>query len=173
MIKIHVYLKDVLLHAKTPKILAGVLASVLILEWGLGMREARRLDQVTEPPAPQVVKTSEPVKQLKQHDAVRVDLFGEYVPHGLGDTGVQRSKSNASIIGILFSSDEQASQVLIEVSGHNDKVFKLGDKIPGGAIIKRITPDGILLMRDGVVESLSLPQDELLFAPPSQPMGER
>jgi len=170
---VHVTIKDLLSNTKTPKLLAGALALLLVLEWGLGVREARRLDHVTEPRDPPIVKTSEPVKQAKQHKAEHVDFFGEYVPHAVGDVGVERSKMNASVIGILYSSDENASQVLIEVPGHADKVFSVGDTIPGGAIIKRIAPEGILLMRGGAMESLSLPKKELNFAPPPQPMGER
>ena len=169
----HVNIKNIVLNTKTPKILAGVLAFVLLLEWGLGVREARQLEQTTEPITPPVVKKSEPVKHVKQHDAVGVNFFGEYVPHAVGDTGVERSKLNASIIGILYSSDEKASQVLMIVQGHADTVFRVGDTIPGGAVIKRITPEGILLMRGGAMESLSLPKQELRFAPPPQPMNMR
>ena len=169
----HVNIKHLLSNTKTPKVIAGGLALLLVLEWGLGVREARRLDHVTEPHELPVLNVSEPVKQNKQHEAVRVDFFGEYLPHAIGDVGVERSKLNASIMGILYSSDEETSQVLIEVPGHADKVFRLGDTIPGGAIIKRIAPEGILLMRGGVMESLSLPKNELNFAPPPQPMGGR
>ena len=169
----HVSIKNVLLNTKTPKVLAGGLALLLMLEWGLGVREARRLEQVTEPREAPVLKAEEPVKHTMQHGALNVPFFGDYVPHAVGDVGVERSKLNASIIGILYSSDEQASQVLIEIPGHADKVFKVEDTIPGGAIIKRITPEGILLMRDGIMESLSLPNKELIFAPPPQPMGQR
>lgn len=169
----HVIIKDLLSNIKTPKLLAGGLVLLLVLEWGLGVREARRLDQVTEPHNPPILKTVDPVKHVKQHKAEHVDFFGEYVPHSVGDVGVERSKMNASVIGILYSSDEGASQVLIEVPGHANKVFSVGDTIPGGAVIKRIAPEGILLMRGGVMESLSLPKKELNFAPPPQPMGER
>lgn len=169
----HVMIKDVLSNTKTAKLLAGGLALLLLLEWGLGVREVRRLDRLTEPRDKPNIKISEPVRQAKQHQALHVDFFGEYVPHALGDVGVERSKLNASIIGILYSSDENASQVLIEVPGHANKVFNLGDTIPGGAVIKRIAPEGILLMRGGLMESLSLPKNELNFAPPPQPMIER
>lgn len=169
----YVNIKNILLDTKTPKILAVFLVLLLLLEWGLGIYEARQLDDKVESLAPPVVKKIEPIKQVKQHDAVGVNFFGEYVPHAVGDTGVERSKLNASIIGILYSSDEQASQVLMIIPGHADTVFSVGDTIPGGAVIKRITPEGILLMRSGIIESLSLPQQELRFAPPPQPMNMR
>ena len=51
-------------------------------------------------------------------------------------------------------------------------MFRVGDTIPGDAVIKRIMPDGVLLMREGVMESLSLPKNELIFEPPPKPMGE-
>ncbi|MDF1684224.1 MAG: type II secretion system protein N [Legionellaceae bacterium] len=169
----HVIIKDVLLNTKTPKILAGGLALLLVLEWGVGVHDARQLEHVTEPRNPPHVKIAEPVKQPKQHKAVHVDLFGTYTPDGVEGGGIEQSKLNASIIGILYSSDEKASQVLLDVPGHANQVFSVGDTIPGGAKIKRITPEGILLMRSGKMESLSLPKKKLDFAPPPQPMGER
>jgi len=170
---VHVIIKDVLLNTKTPKVLAGSLALLLVLEWGFGVHDARQLEQVTEPRNPPSVKITEPVKQAKQHKAVHVDLFGAYTPDGVEGIGIEQSKLNASIIGILYSSHEQSSQVLLEVPGHENQVFSVGDTIPGGAMIKRITPESIILMRGEVMESLSLPKNTLNFAPPPQPMGER
>jgi len=170
---VHVIIKNVLLNTKTPKVLAGGLALLLVFEWGLGVRDARQLERATEPSDPPRVKIAEPVKQVKQHKAERVDFFGEYTPDGVGNVGVLSSNVKASISGILYSSDEKSSQVLLDIPGHIDNVFKVGDAIPGGAIIKRIKPEGIILMRGEVMESLSLPKNTLNFDPPAQPMGER
>ncbi|MDF1827599.1 MAG: type II secretion system protein N [Legionellaceae bacterium] len=166
-------IKEVLSNTNTPKILALILGLLLVLAWGLGVRDARQLDRVTEPHTKPIVNIAEPVKQPKQHKAAHVELFGMYTPDGIEGLGIEQSKLNASILGILYSSNEQSSQVLLEVPGHENKVFNVGDTIPGGAKIKRITPEGILLMRNGAMESLSLPKKTLDFAPPPQPMGER
>ncbi|NCT57833.1 MAG: hypothetical protein GW760_09030 [Legionella sp.] len=166
-------IKDVLSHANTPKILALALGFLLVLTWGLGVREAYQLDRVTEPHHQPIVNIAEPVKQPKQHKAAQVALFGMYTPDGLEGMGIEQSHVNASILGILYSSNEKSSQVLLEVPGHENKVFNVGDTIPGGAVIKRITPEGVIFMRGGVMERLSLPKNKLDFAPPEQPMGER
>lgn len=169
----HVIIKNVLSNTKTPQVLAAVLGLLLVLEWGLGVREARQLDRVTEPRNPPHVNIAQPLKQPKQHKAAHVELFGMYTPDGIEGIGIEQSKLNAFILGILYSSNEQSSQVLLEVPGHENKVFSVGDTIPGGAVIKRITPEDIILMRGGVMERLSLPKKALDFAPLPQPMGER
>ena len=170
---VHVKIKNFVLNTKTPKILAGTLALLLVFEWGLGVRTARQLERVTEPRELPILKAPEPVKHVKQHQAVRVDFFGKYTPHAVVNAGGERSKINVSIIGILYASDENASQVLIDVPGHDNKVFKVGDTLPGGAMIKRISPEGIVVMRGESMENLSLPTNQLNFAPPLQPMVKR
>ena len=50
--------------------------------------------------------------------------------------------------------------------------YKIGDKIPGGAIIKRIMAGGVLAERNGALESLSLPKNDLTFEPVAKPLQE-
>lgn len=95
-----------------------------------------------------------------------VPIFGGYVPKNLGEMDVKHSDLSLKVEGILFSKQADESQVIIQGFSGKEETYKLGDKLPGGAIIKRITVDGILIERNGVFESLSLPKNELLFAPP-------
>lgn len=99
-------------------------------------------------------------------------LFGVYVPNGLNESSVQKSMLNVTIVGIMFSADEEHSQVIIRSAGGEEKTYKLGDSIPGGVIIKRITASGVLVEHDGNLESLSLPKNELLFEPVAKPLKE-
>ena len=57
---------------------------------------------------------------------------------------------------------------MLELPDHQVKSFGVGDSLPGGGVIKRITPEGILIMREGVIESLSLPKNELFFSMPEE-----
>lgn len=153
-----------------PKLLVGVLACLIVLVWVKSFRATKQLaamDKVESAPAVQPPPAS---KVPKENPAIKIKLFGDYVPNEVGAAGVKRSPLNVSVIGIMFAKDEKASHVVLELPTHETKVFRVGDTIPGGAVIKRITPEGILVLRDGAVESLSLPKNEVFFAPPSQPL---
>jgi general secretion pathway protein C len=162
----------ILTHTILPKVLVGFLTLFIALEWGYAVRDVRRLDaQNTQMNKALQVKPVPVLKPVIKHAAVDAMLFGAYVPDDVDDAGVERSSLNISVIGIMYSSDARESQVMLDVSGE-EKSFHVGDKIPGGAVIKRITPGGVLLLRGGKVESLSLPQHELHFAPQPKPLTQ-
>lgn len=96
-------------------------------------------------------------------------LFGEYVPQQLTD--IKRSLLNLTVVGILFAHPTTDSQVIIRLPTGQEKMFHVGDTLPGGAIIRRITPDGILVMHNQALESLTLPKHELRFEPIAQPLA--
>ncbi len=150
------------------KILAGLLVVCIVLEWFSGVRASLSIEQRTTPKVPPAIKKVAPPKEEKNHISVKVELFGDYVPSGVDAAGVKRSSLNVTVVGIFFDPNEKRSHVILELPGHQAKMFHVGDTVPGGAVIKRITPDGVLFMRDGAMESLSLPKNELFFSPPEK-----
>ncbi|MDI9819464.1 MULTISPECIES: type II secretion system protein N [unclassified Legionella] len=102
----------------------------------------------------------------------KTPLFGDYVPVNLLDTEVKQSMLDAEVLGVLFSNKEEDSQVIIRVGGGPEKTYVTGDSLPGGAIIKRISPNGIVVLHNGALESLSLPKNELTFELPAKPLIE-
>lgn len=102
--------------------------------------------------------------------ALTTPLFGDYVPQNLGEADVKQSVLDLTVVGIMFSNKEGASHVIIRTAGGREQTFSVGDSLPGGAIIKRITPDGVLIKRNGVLESLSLPKNDLNFEAPPKPL---
>lgn len=50
---------------------------------------------------------------------------------------------------------------LISASGQAEKVYKVGDDLPGGARLRAVLEDHVLLERAGVLERLALPKDGL------------
>ncbi|MCH9689896.1 MAG: general secretion pathway protein GspC [Gammaproteobacteria bacterium] len=149
------------------KIIAGVLLALIVFEWISGIRAAVRLDKTTTSYNKPVFKKTASLKALIKSSAVTVPLFGDYVPNDVEGAGVERSSLDVSVVGILFASDENASHVMLALPGGEVKSFGVGDKLPGGAVIKRITSEGVLLLYQGRMESLILPKNELLFSPPS------
>jgi general secretion pathway protein C len=90
-------------------------------------------------------------------------LFGLYVPLSANDADVKESSLNLTVVGVVLSSSEQDSHVILQLDDGEQKIYQVGDVVPGGARVMRITEEGVLLNRKGDVESLILPKNELLF----------
>jgi len=99
-------------------------------------------------------------------------LFGVYVPNDLSDDNVKKSMLNVTVVGILLADKTEDSQVIIRSAGGDEKTYNVGDKIPGGVLIKRIMAGGVLVEHNGSLESLSLPKNDLTFEPIAKPLIE-
>lgn len=99
-------------------------------------------------------------------------LFGVYVSNDLNENSVKKSMLNVTLVGILFADKKGDSQVIISSANGEEKTYKVGDTIPGDAVIKRIMASGVLVERHGTLESLSLPKNELTFEPVAKPLQE-
>ncbi len=99
-------------------------------------------------------------------------FFGNYVPKNLNTTDVKQSLLNLKVVGIMLAKPEKDSQVILHTAGGRDQTFRVGDTLPGGVIIKQITPDGVFVERKGELESLSFPKNELIFEAPAKPLTE-
>ncbi len=152
-----------------PKILVGVLTLLIGFEWWCAVRDVKKLDALSVQMEQALhVKPRPVLKPVTKHKAVDALLFGTYIPED--DEGAfENTPLNISIIGIVYSPDGHHSEVMLEISGE-EHVYREGDKLPGGARIKRITPDGVLLLRQGKVERLNLPKHELNFEPQPTPL---
>ncbi|MFJ1267032.1 type II secretion system protein N [Legionella lytica] len=104
------------------------------------------------------------------NDILNSSLFGVYVSNDLSDGSVKKSMLNVTLVGILFAGTMENSQVIIRSANGEEKTYKIGDTIPGDAVIKRITANGVLVERQGALESLSLPKNELTFEPVAKPL---
>ena len=101
---------------------------------------------------------------------LKSSLFGVYVSNDLNTSTVKKSLLNVTLVGILFADKLEDSQVIIRGSNGEERTYKVSDKIPGDAVIKRIMADGVLVEREGELESLSLPKNELTFEPVPKPL---
>lgn len=110
---------------------------------------------------------TQPSSVLKQ---LNIPIFGDYIPKALVDLNVKPSGLDLTLVGIVFSKDPKQSMAIISAPGNQVQHFFLGDWVPGQAKINQITPDGVVLEREGQLESLSLPKDELDFESPPSPL---
>lgn len=111
-------------------------------------------------------------KQGSVESILQSSLFGVYVPNDLNETSVKKSMLNVTLVGILFADNMHESQVIIGSANGEEKTYRLADTIPGDAVIKRITANGVLVERHGNLESLSLPKNALAFEPVAKPLKE-
>lgn len=131
-----------------------------------------RLSPVQVPQTPEIANKN---SFSSSHDdsfsgIIRASLFGVYVSNDLSDGSVKKSMLNVTLAGILFANKMEDSQVIIRAANGEEKTYRIGDTIPGDAIIKRIMANGILVEHHGALESLSLPKNELTFEPVAEPL---
>jgi type II secretory pathway component PulC len=62
--------------------------------------------------------------------------------------------------GLLVSVPAKDSQVIISELGKEEKVYSVGDPLPGGAILYKILIDSVILQHNGRLEKLSPPEIE-------------
>ncbi|MFC7782764.1 type II secretion system protein N [Legionella taurinensis] len=119
-------------------------------------------------PAPVIAEQS-----IAAHSPVfTAPLFGDYVPVNMADETIKQSMLDVEIVGIMYSTQADDSQVLLRAGGGEEKSYRVGDTLPGGAVIKRIGKDGVVVLHNGTLESLSLPKNELRFEEPAKPLLE-
>ncbi len=106
--------------------------------------------------------------QEREEMKLRWPLFGDYIPKQFGDLQVKRSLLDLHLVGILYSTSTQESQVILRGGSGVEQSYKVGDRLPGGATIKQISEDSVLVMHNGELESLFLPKNKLIFEPPSK-----
>ena len=139
---------------------------LIIVEWSTLI-----FSSITRPPLPAIAEEAHIMNKKNSSNALlHSALFGVYVPNNLNDTSVKKSMLNVTLVGILFANQINESQVIIRSASGDERIYKLGDKIPGGAVIKRIMASGILVEREGTLESLSLTKSELIFEPVAKPL---
>ena len=106
----------------------------------------------------------------KNHKGLTEPFFGKYIPKAIDDASVKESVLNVKVVGILFAAREEDSHVILKVASGHEQTFGVGDTVSGGAVIKRITAQGVLFERNGALESLSLPKNELIFDAQAKPL---
>lgn len=103
---------------------------------------------------------------------LRTPLFGDYLPPNIQEGDIQQSMLNVKVVGVLFAPSEADSQVILDLANGKERVFHLGDTIPGDAVIKRITQEQIVVDHKGRLERISLPKEDIQLEEPPGPLVE-
>ncbi len=86
------------------------------------------------------------------------NIFGvsEKAPHPK-QTKVPETKLNLTLKGVLAANPmSRASAIIAKGKSGNEDIFSVGDKMPGGILIKEIHPEYVVLERNGLLETLKL-----------------
>lgn len=162
--------KLVLYRPIAPKVICIVLILLTVWQVFVGVTSYFSLDKVPSVRHDLVSEAKIKEKKTLSNENLNTAFFGDYVPNNLNEVYVKQSMLDLKIVGIMFATSEKESHVVVSTASGNEQTFFVGDSLPGGAIIKRITPDGVLILRNGALESLSLPKNALTFEAPAKPL---
>lgn len=77
------------------------------------------------------------------------------------------------LVGVIKSTPETFSRVIISESNQPGKIYKIGDMLPSSGVkIYAITPEGVILDNSGRLEKLPLQRTPLLFQGMPKSLGE-
>lgn len=161
----------IFLRPMVPQLICLILA--LLLSWQVisDIRSLFLLDKAMLVSHDQTMNTTNTLQKTSPRVKKSVAIFGDYVPKNINEAEVKQSMLDMKVVGIMFAKNSKKSHVILQTSSGQEQTFMVGDELPGGAVIKGITPDGVLVMRNGSLESLSLPKTTLIFEPPAEPLG--
>lgn len=114
----------------------------------------------------------EPAKKNSFDALWSSSLFGVYVSNDLNGDNIKKSMIDVTLVGILLGNTMADSQVIIRSADGEERNYKVDDKIPGEVVIKRIMAGGILVEREGHLERLSLPKNDLTFEAVAKPLAD-
>lgn len=134
-----------LLHGLALAWLAWVLAQWTWLLWPS--------PPTIEPPTPVTSPLPSPISTPRTE---RIDLASLWGPPS--SVSAHRPPQETRLPLILKGVLAGQGLALIAASGQAERVFREGDMLPGGAILRVVQPDHVLLERAGGIERLALPK---------------
>lgn len=135
---------------------AGYLAYAL-----LGITGDWRTETTHEPPsvAQSEVLAAEPVETPDYARIAEWHLFGQARSAMTEDTVIRATPLQLKLLGtFVASSSMAAASAVIQSEDGSQKKYKLGDTLPGDAVLEDIQTSQVLLSRNGHRESLALPR---------------
>lgn len=155
-------LKSVLMNPVVPKSLCFVVTVWMIWSSVLSLSSFREVHQALQERGSPVSTNS---KSTSLPLGLTTPLFGVYSNKTRDGGEVKASSTDLKVVGVLYLPQKGASYAIIASSGGEEHEYREGDTLPGGGLIKKITPQGLLISVHGALERLSLPKNALFFQP--------
>ncbi len=155
----HPALQRLLRHAPalvTALLIVALAAAVARLTWdwltppaALPPPPAAPARTATAPPAP----AADPALRIAQRH-----LFGKAAaqPAASAPIDAPETRLNFTLRGVYATDDENEGYALIASSGGREKLYRVGDKLPGNIRLSAVYPDRVILDRGGRFETLRL-----------------
>lgn len=121
----------------------------------------------TLPPAPDAAASGSANGQGQQSaDLTRVaalHLFGQAnrqpTQTRKAPVDAPETQLNLTLSGVLYNEDQSAARAIIAGAQGPEKFYRVGEQLPGGAVLDAIYRDRVILLRNGRHETLRLPEE--------------
>ncbi|HSC47949.1 MAG TPA: type II secretion system protein GspC, partial [Gammaproteobacteria bacterium] len=145
------------LRVSWPRLLPAAVSALLVL--GIAWVLAQLTWALVPPPKSAAIAYTPPPASIRPVDAGRIadqHLFGVAAPVGNTQNAPDTTLA-LTLHGIVAGRTAENSRALIVANG-DEAPYAIGAQVPGGAVIRAIFPDRVLLERNGRVEALRLPR---------------
>ena len=145
------------LSVSWPRLLPAAVSALLVL--GIAWVLAQLTWALVPPPKSAAIAYTPPLAVARPVDAGRIadqHLFGVAAPVGNTQNAPDTTLA-LTLHGIVAGRTPENSRALIVANG-DEAPYAIGAQVPGGAVIRAIFPDRVLLERNGRVEALRLPR---------------
>ncbi|MBU2478975.1 MAG: hypothetical protein KKA36_07775, partial [Gammaproteobacteria bacterium] len=112
-------------------------------------------------PAPSSAKPRQDVANLVNWHLFGAPNTSEPAPNTSGPIDAPDTRLNLVLRGVLSSDEPDGARAIIAEPNGNENFFRVGSALPGGAELKEIYADRIILMRAGRHETLRLPREAM------------
>ena len=122
------------------------------------------LDNLDPMPVPQATDHTKPSSRPKNDvDLSTLNLFGRAEVISAPKTvDTPQTKLNLELLGVFTSDDPSNSTAVVAQKNKGGKLFSIGDRLPGNAILDSVYDDHILIKRGGRLEKLIFSEQSLL-----------
>lgn len=132
---------------------------VLILAWILADLTWSFIPQKSQVAAPVAAPLRAAARQVDASQVAQKHIFGTATASAGNLNNAPDTTLALTLHGIVAGKRASDSRALIVANG-DEAPYAIGAQVPGGATIRAIYPDRVLLERDGRVEALRLPKPD-------------
>jgi general secretion pathway protein C len=141
--------------------------ALLVIALGVGLAQLTWLLLPVPPGLPAPITTAAGTAGTaaapRLESVAALNLFGapEASVQPAAPINAPETSLNLTLRGLFAAVRKEAAFAIIAEGGGNERHFRIGDKVAGGAMVQDILPDRVVLERAGRYETLRLPRERL------------
>lgn len=149
----------------TPSRVAGFTSAFLVVAIAGTLAQATWLlwpgndGRVGEPSAVAAPRASgkQPVARLGP--VADLSLFGSAPTATESALDAPETQLNLTLRGVWANSSRLLARAIVAAGGGSEEAYRIGDPLPGGAVLEEVLPDRVILKRGARLEALYLPKE--------------